>query len=153
MSVAVPADRYVRRETAVSAAINAALSAAFFVALFRGLDPVAFWGEDRLAVDFLPQSFAIGLMSALVPGLLSRRARSRGAVAGPEGTGLTVGSVVLFALGAALAATLVGAGMMMLVQLSGAQAVPFAAALVAKVIYGAALALVVTPIAVRRAIA
>ena len=64
----------VRREAAISFVINAALSLAFFAATF-GLAPRSLsWGAaDGLAFDFIPQSAAVALMSALVPSLLARR--------------------------------------------------------------------------------
>ncbi|MGF7150068.1 hypothetical protein FHS96_003725 [Sphingomonas zeicaulis] len=64
----------VMREAATSFAINAMLSLAFF-ALLYGLTPrLLAWGApDRLALDFVPQSIAVALMSALVPCLILRR--------------------------------------------------------------------------------
>lgn len=65
-----------RRQIAESAAINAVLSIVFFVALFGMPGRALAWAApDRLAFDFLPQSGMIGLMSALVPPLLLRKAR------------------------------------------------------------------------------
>ena len=64
----------IRREAAISFAINAVLSLAFFLGLY-GFTPRALrWSApDGLALDFVPQSLAVALMSALVPALIARR--------------------------------------------------------------------------------
>ena len=55
---------YLLREAVVSAVINALISVAFFVGFFRGIDPIPVWGMNNYAFDFIPQSFAVSLMSA-----------------------------------------------------------------------------------------
>jgi hypothetical protein len=67
--------RYILVETMISVIINTVISIGFVF--------LAFGGQDRVAVaalipDAIPQSFMIGLMSTVVPTLLTRRrVRSR----------------------------------------------------------------------------
>ncbi|MEC3911828.1 hypothetical protein U5A82_15530 [Sphingobium sp. CR2-8] len=64
----------IRREAAISIVINGALSLAFFLGVFGTQPRPLTWGlPDRLALDFVPQSIAVALMSALVPALIARR--------------------------------------------------------------------------------
>jgi hypothetical protein len=135
---------YVARETLVSAGVNAAISVAFFLGVFGGIDPVPLWGVGNYAFDFVPQSFAIGFMATLVPGLLARKALARGRIAG-SGTVPGAGAIVARALVNGLLAVAVGAGLCALVLwASGAESIGHAAAFLAKVIYGALLGALVT---------
>jgi hypothetical protein len=149
--MSVPQDTYVARETAISVAINMVLSAAFFVALFHGRTPLAWWGADRLVIDFLPQTFMVTLMGALVPSLLTRRRVRSGAVAfGAANAMPSIGSVIGRALLMAVIATLVfGGGAIAVVSLLDLTQISFAAALILKIVFGALLALIATPIALR----
>ncbi len=147
------------RQTAVSVAINAALSAGFCWLVFGALASVPVWGRHGLVADYLPQGFMIGLMGALVPGLLARKARAADLVrqvgAGlPSARPAPVRRVILRALatgvvGAALAiataATVFAAGHV--------EALPFASVFAIKVASGMILALIATPPAVRAALA
>lgn len=135
--------RYVRRETAVSVAINGALSAGITWLVLGGLGAIPLWGFGNFVLDFVPQSFMIGLMGALVPGLLARRAAGGGGA-----TGAIVARALTFGIFAAAAGTTLAAG---IATLGGAGTIGFAAALVIKIVYGCLLALIVTPRAVRAA--
>ncbi|MCX7284452.1 MAG: hypothetical protein NTX28_10485 [Novosphingobium sp.] len=141
---------YIRRETAVSIAINVALSAAFFAAVFglSGLVPV--WGMGGYVFDFGPQGFMIGLMATLVPGLLARKALAGGKVAPLGGTSALPAApvpraVLCGALGAAagVCASAVALG------LAGPQHLGWLPALLAKLAFGAVLAVIVTPAGLR----
>src|SRR6185312_11226217 len=80
-----PASRYIAREMAISGAINGALSIAFFLAVVGTDGPLPIWDLRNFALDLWPQSFAIGLMAALIPGLLCRRTIRRGALRSIDG--------------------------------------------------------------------
>lgn len=144
---------YLRRETAISAAINSLLSLLFFVAVFHGQDPVMVWGTGGWVLDCVPQGFMIGFMSTLVPGILTRRRLAAGAVAPLAVPSLLPRRVlpraVLVGAGLAVLGTLVvgaiaaGLGVEALSQ-------PVAGAI--KVIYGALLATLVTPPTLRAAL-
>ena len=135
--------RHLLREAIVSALINALISAGFFVAFFRGVDPIPVWGSGNYAADFMPQSFAVALMSALVPSFLARRALAAGAFG--AGAILSPAWVGLRALVWAVAGLVVGSAMAALVLwLSGLETIAATAAFVVKIVYGAALGALVT---------
>jgi hypothetical protein len=140
VSLPLPADRFVSRETMISAAINAMLSAGFFFALFGGSSAATIWGLGGLALDFLPQSFAVAFFATLVPSLLARRAVRRGRLACPTPTGPGVAALLAAALSSGLLALLLGGGLWAAsLWASGLTALPAASALFVKVAYGAFL--------------
>jgi hypothetical protein len=145
---------YTARETAISFVINAVLSAAFCWLVFGGHAEVPSWSAGGLVVDYLPQGFMIGLMGALVPGLLARKARSAGRIDGVAPTPPPVGAVVRRALwtavACALSATAIAA---LLLRVGAVEQMSFATAFVVKVASGIVLALVATPPAIRAALA
>jgi hypothetical protein len=64
----------IAREAAIGFAINATLSLAFFLGIFGVVARSLTWGApDALGLDFVPQSIAVALMSALVPSLIARK--------------------------------------------------------------------------------
>lgn len=128
------------REAAISFTINAMLSLAFFMLLYGMTPRMLAWGApDRLALDFVPQSIAVALMSALVPSLILRR-RLR----------LPIGiqPIVLRALLFALLGGLVGAAMAALC--TSLPPIGWTAALLFKLGYGGALGAAITTICIGR---
>jgi hypothetical protein len=143
--------RYLARETLVSAAINAAISVGFFLLVFQRVDPVPVWGMGNYAFDFVPQSFAIGLMATLVPGLLCRKAIVEGRIAGSSASPVAPRVMAARAVRNAILAVLAGAGVCaLLLWTAGAGALAHTPAFVLKVLYGAALGGLVTRITLRR---
>lgn len=144
-------DALVRRETAISIAINMVLSAAAFLLLFGygGVVPVA--GLHGLAVDILPQALIVAIMGSLVPGLLTRRRLRGRAVAPREGTARLplAARALLVGLGVMVVA---GGGAWLACRSSDVASMTAAAALSIKVLFGGAVALIVTPSAVRSAL-
>ena len=130
----------IRRELIASVLINAVLSIVFFCVDF-GLDgpvPLA-----RFGPDFLPQAFMIALMGSAVPGFLTAR---RVAGSGRR-------RILLRALAVALAATIAaGGGAWLACSLLPYTRLGYFTALLVKVVFGATLAAVVTPPAVRDAL-
>lgn len=144
------ASAYIRRETAVSIVINVALSAAFFLAVFgaEGLVPV--WGVGGYVFDFGPQGFMIGLMAALVPGMLARKALASGKVVRVAGkSGLPAAVLPRAILCGALGAAVGVAASALLLWAGGATQLEWLPALLAKLSFGAVLALIVTPAGLR----
>jgi len=153
---------YIRRETGVSIVINSVLSALFFWLVFGGVDPVLVWGMGNWVFDFLPQSFMIALMSTLVPGALTAKAIRAGKIAGngPRNwlpANLLARAVVLAILSAAGGTALVA---LLVIAVGVTLSLPWSitelsatTALALKVIYGAILALIVTPPGLRQALA
>jgi hypothetical protein len=140
---------YVVKETAISIVINSVLSAFFVWLMFGGRTQVPLWGVGNLAFDFVPQTFMISLMSVLVPSALTRKRRRAGAVGScepvlswlPRNLPLrallaAVGGVLLFAsLGTLLLAAL------------APDPLPMASVWPMKIVYGALVAVIVTPLA------
>ena len=151
---------YVAHETGISIVINMAISAAFVWIVFGGAAAVPVSGTRGLLVDFLPQTFMIALMGSLVPSALTRKRvrgqRRRGQPGRDEIAGgapflpwlprsLLVRSILI-----ALAALPILAGPAMLLLWSVQHApVTIWVVLVLKIAYGALVAAVVTPLAVR----
>ncbi|MFD1949803.1 hypothetical protein ACFSGX_03350 [Sphingomonas arantia] len=128
----------VLRETLLSMAINVAITLAFFFAMF-GLSGMIV--PRDFAFDFLPQSFMVALMGTIIPGvLIGRKGKA------------PLQPIVLRALGLALASLAIGGGGAYLLFANGAPIAP-ATGLAIKVIYSAVLSAIVTPIAVRGALA
>ncbi len=145
---------YIPRETAISMGINTGLSMAFYAAVFGRIDPVPVWGLGKWVFDFVPQGFMIGLMSTLVPGAITARRLSRGEVARLAGRSLLPRALGWRAVVIALASAAVSAAAMAAIAFAcGLQALPMIAAATIKVGWGALLALVVTPIGLRAALA
>lgn len=130
------------REAGISFAINATLSLAFFLAVF-GLDRRALsWGlPDALAFDFVPQSIAVSLMSALVPALIVRK---RFAMA------IGLRSIVLRAIVSALAGAALGGLIAFLTGRATLSPVDWHAALAMKLIYGGSLGALITSLTLQR---
>lgn len=128
----------IARETAISIVINALISIGFFLLVFSYGRPVP---TSALGPDFLPQTFMVALMGSLVPALLVAR-RSGGR------TGDIVRRAFLIAIGALLIA---GGGAFAAAYLADA-VLSSPVALAIKAIFGALLAAIVTPIAVRAAL-
>jgi len=152
MTARAPADRraaYLAKETRISMVINAVLSLAFFVLLIGLPAAVPVAGIGNYAFDFVPQSFIIALMSALVPGFITATRIRGGAIAGRPEQG---GAIVLRSVLTAFVSGLVGAGIAGTLLASGIATVPLVPALAAKILYGIALAYVVTPIGLARAL-
>lgn len=155
-----PATRYIRTETAISVAINAVLSALAFVLVFGLRGPVPVWGAGGLVLDGLPQGFMIALMSTLVPGVLTVRRLRRGALA-PDALrdgALAARLPANLLLRALVLALLTALGAMAILALAGFLAgapgvVNWSLALCGKVLLGALLAVLVTPFALRAALA
>lgn len=145
MSASLSPCSYIARETAVSAVINGAISAGFYFAMFGQAAEIAVWGAGGLAIDFLPQSFAVAFFASLVPTLLARRAIARGTVTRVISHDRPALSLVSRAIVTGLLAILLGGGAWAAVfWATGLPAVPAAAALPVKIAYGAALGALVT---------
>ena len=143
--------RYLRKEALISIAINAGLSALFAVLVFRGGPATV----EAVAVDALPQSFMIALMTTLVPTLLTRKRLRAGVVQPLAGRGPRLpANLALRALLVAAGAALIGGALhWLLLPRLGAAVWPFDAVLAFKVGYGALLARLLAPLILRRALA
>lgn len=129
--------RYIAIETVIAAVINAVLSLIFVFLVFGGRLRVPAFGTDGLVLDAVPQTLMVTLMSALVPGLLTRKRLRDGTVEGAAPP--TVGAVVLRAVGVAVLAAVVLTGLQYLLLARGPSDYGFGTVLIAKMLYGALL--------------
>ena len=144
---------YIRRETAISIGINSVLSLSFFALLFHGLTDVELGRREGLIMDCLPQGFVIGLMSTLVPGLLTVRRLAAGRTGSDVQVRHFPGMLLVLALGVAIGAAAIGTVMVAAIAMAAeVVSVAFTAAAVLKVLYGGLLAAVVTPPVIRAAL-
>lgn len=132
----------IRREAGVSFAINAALSLAFFLAVFGiAVRPLEWAAPDALGLDFVPQSIAVSLMSALVPALITRRRLS---------LAVPVRVIVLRAFACALAGGALGAGLAIATTQAGLSSIGWGAALGLKLLYGGTFGALITSLILQR---
>ena len=142
----------INKETRISIIINMVLSAAFFFLAF-GLSPKVLTTAlpDQLALDFIPQSLAIGFFAALVPSLIMSGKRRKGQIEGADSNAVPFKTNLQRAIGFALAAGIAGLLLMLALPMV-AVAMSYFPALKMKVIYGGLLAYLVTPRALRMAL-
>ena len=141
---------YVRKETAISMAINAVISAAFTWAVFGGQHNAPMWALGGVVADLLPQTFLVSLMSELVPTLLTRKRRRVGAIAYEGQPSRIPGNALVRAFGIALVATIVLVGIAAAsIAASGIDWISVAVLFPMKIAYGAVVAAIVTPLALR----
>lgn len=145
---------YIRRETAIGVLISMALSAGFFLMLFGVADQVPIWGLRGYAVDFLPQTFMVGLMGALVPSLLTRKRIASSTITTIVASSRWPRAVLpRSALMALFSAFVMGSGATAILATLGAAMIPWALALAIKVAVGGLVAAIVTPAAIRATLA
>ncbi|MEC3948893.1 hypothetical protein [Sphingobium sp. HWE2-09] len=130
------------REAAISVVINGVLSLAFFLGVFGTQSRWLYWtGPDELALDFVPQSMAVALMSALVPALIARRRL---------GKQLALHPILIRAALFALAGAILGGLLAFAISQAGLPPIDWANALAIKIAYGGALGALVASLALRR---
>jgi len=156
---AVPAAhrRYLKVETTIAVAINAVISALFAWGLFRGAAAVPLWGAAGIGLDLVPTVFMITLMMTIALTLITRKRMRAGAIDplrgidAPAWLAWLPHNVLLRALALALPLTaiLVPASVSVLAA-AGASSMGFATFVGFKILYGAAVGALVTPIIVLR---
>jgi hypothetical protein len=146
--------RYVLIETMISMAINAAISAGFALLIFGRRAEVDLWGLGGLALDFVPQTFMIAMMSVLVPTALTRRRVGTGALmrVGSPNSHLPRNLLIRALVAASVSTVLLGGLAIAVLAAIWSGPISFAAVLPLKILYGAAVALLVTPAALRMAL-
>lgn len=151
--------RYVRNETAISIVANVVVSALFAWLIFHDQDRIPLWGARGMAFDLVPTTFMITLMSTFAITLVTRARARQGLTPAlsPTSTRWSMPwlprNVIARALLLAILATLIlvplGIGAFLVLGIESSTFVPL---LVFKMIFGAALALLVSPIIVLRAL-
>lgn len=148
--------RYIRSETRVSMAINTVISGLFAWFPFQGVSTVPLWGGMGMVVDLLPTVFMITLMTANIETLLTRKRVRSGELAAmpvPPRWQWLPRNVLLRALvlGLLMTALLVPL-MTALFLVTGIESLPYPVFFAYKLVFGALLALLITPIILRRAL-
>jgi hypothetical protein len=145
---------YTAVEMAVSVVINGTLSLVFAWLIFGGRPAVGLWGLPGLALDFIPQSLMVALMSTIVPTLLTRARLRRGKLVGcAPGHSRLPQNLFVRALAITFASMVAGSAVaVLLLKLLASQPLPITAVYAIKVAYGGMLGAVVTGIALRRAL-
>ncbi|GGI71451.1 hypothetical protein GCM10007973_05530 [Polymorphobacter multimanifer] len=142
----------VRKETLVSTLPNAVISALFVWLLFGGQPTVPLWGPAGLAVDLLPTTLMLTLMTTIGLTLLVRHRRRRGSPPAHGSNWLPRHPLLRgLMLGALMLVLFVPVSVALLALVWGADW-SFATVLVFKIGYGVLLGWVVTPIVVRAAL-
>ena len=146
--------KYLASETAVSMAINAAISVGFAWLVFHGHDHVPSSGPGGLVRDAAPQTFMITLMSTLVPSLITRKRMHSGHLDAwlrrqPGPSPAPARKIILRAFLLALAAMVLGLGLnAAILPLLFPIGLGYGKVFALKAVYGALVALVITPLAV-----
>lgn len=145
----------IRTETMVGAGINAVLSVIATWLAFGSSEPARFCcAVPSLALDALPHSFAVAFMATLVPSLFVLGRARKGRIEGcapparwPVGMRRRIGlRALLFGLVAGLSGLLLHLAASPFAPALWAPAVTLAA----KAIFGAAVSVIATPVALRR---
>lgn len=146
--------KYIRTETAISVIINSILSGLFTWAAFSRQSAASVWGSGGVAFDFFPQTFMITLMSVLVPTMVTRKRMRDGRItpSAPPSSQLPGNVMVRALLVAAMGMVAFGSLAVATLYMLGIEAVRFQVLLPGKIAYGALVALLVTPPALRAAL-
>lgn len=145
--------RFVRNEVIVNSIISAVLSAGFVWLIFGGRPRAPLWGMDGVAFDFVPMTFAISFMMTLGLTLYTRKRAATGK------------APILSSrprLPRILPARMVANGLLMtlllvplivaLLWLAGRRDYAYAEIMAMKMLYGAIVAAVVTPLIITEAL-
>ncbi|BBF71216.1 hypothetical protein [Sphingomonas bisphenolicum] len=129
-------------EAGIGFAINATLSLAFFLGIFGMVARPLTWGApDALGLDFVPQSIAVALMSALVPSLIARKRL---------GLAISVRTILLRAFGFAIGGAVLGGLLAWATDAAALPPIGWGQALALKLLYGGSLGALITTLALKR---
>lgn len=143
-------DTYIRTETRFSMVGSVAVTMLFYSLVFGIGGRVPVWGVGGYAFDFGPQSFMTALICTWLPGLVTRKRLQSGHPLLHRAR-LGGSSVLMTGLGAGLATLLVGGGAAVaLLVASEATTIDWGLGLALKCAFAAVVALIVTPIGLRR---
>jgi len=151
-----PAHRaFIRQQSLVAVVANGVISALFVWLFFGGLARVDLWGERGLAFDLVPTVFMITLMTTIGLTFFTRSRVRSGALAQVETTPVRLPRFpplrgLLLALGFTLVIVPVAVALLALVW-GAPWSLPAVYAF--KILFGAALGFIVTPVILRLALA
>jgi hypothetical protein len=141
--------KYVLVETIISAVINAVVSALFVWIVFHGLKNVVMWGPNGLAFDLVPTTFMITLMTCIALTLVTRKRMRKGIVphlSGPRVFQLPKNAILRGLTMAVVATVLLVPATVGILIAANAAPMAYGHVMIYKIVYGALLGLVVTPV-------
>jgi len=145
--------RFLGKQLAISAVLNAAICALFVWLMFGNLDAVPLWGLSGLAVDLIPTTFMITLMTGVALTLASRSAVRSGKLAGLQWRARMPRNALLRGLLlAAIAVSLLVPFSIALLSSVWTLDWSFRTVMLFKVVYGVVLGSLVTPLVVLAAL-
>lgn len=143
-------DKYIRTETLFSTVGTIVASVLAYLLVFGIFEPVPTRGFGAYAFDFGPQAFMTALLCTWLPGAITRRRVSRGTIGKVAGAGSRIESLALRGLVYAVASLLLAAAPVALAILaSGTTEISWLTGLAGKILFGGALAMIVTPVGLR----
>ena len=145
--------RILTTEAAISVVPNALVSALFVWLMFGGKARVPLWGSNGVAFDLVPTTFMLTLMTTIALTLIVRARRRKGLARVPPGAPRLPHNVVL--RGIILGLTLCGAFLPVsigLLWLGWEGDWSYGRVMTFKIVYGVAVGLVATPLAVLAAL-
>lgn len=145
--------RYVRTETTFSTIGSTVVGTVVFMFVFGVFEPVPTRGVGAYAFDFLPQGFMTALICAVAGGGVTRARIRKGAIAPMAGPVPRISSFwgrgIIYGLAALVLGSLPVAA---LIMASGIDIMDWSLAVTGKIVFGAAIAMIVTPRALRDAL-
>lgn len=153
--------RNLQSETAISVVANTAVSGLFAWGLFHGAKSIPLWGAQGIVVDLVPTVFMITLALTIALTLITRGRLRKGKLPLPAWSRSDLGVIGRLpsrvalrapALAVCMTLALVPLSAMLLV-LAGVESMRFTTFFFFKLAYGAAFAVLVTPIILLRAFA
>lgn len=141
---------YTIKETLISSIINALFSVAFFTAMFHNEPELILGGVTGLTMDFLPQTFFVGLFAALPSSLLTLKRLKTGSITPVARKKLPLPNSLPIRIGCLALGSFVffGGGSVLLLSLLGPIELSFKTALVMKAVFGILITIIITPLAV-----
>lgn len=153
--------RNLKSETAISVVANTAVSGIFAWGLFHGVESIPLWGAQGIVVDLVPTVFMITLVLTIALTLITRGRLRKGKLPLPAWRRSDLGVIGRLPACIALRAPVLALCMTLalvplsalLLVLAGVDSMRFTNFFLFKLAYGAAFALLVTPIILLRALA
>ncbi|WP_066555871.1 hypothetical protein [Croceicoccus bisphenolivorans] len=144
------ARRYIWTETAFSTIGSTVVGTVVFMFVFGLFEPVPTRGVGAYAFDFLPQGFMTALICAVAGGGMTRARIRKGAIAPVAGPPPRISSIWGRGIVYGLAALVLGSlPVIALILASGMSMIDWSLAVTGKIVFGAAVAMIVTPLALR----
>ena len=149
-------ERYVAREMLIAIVINAIFSAVFTYVTFGEQSSVQLWGWYGVAIDFVPQTLALTVITVVAATNVTRQAIKREKISiqlAPRWASWLPDNLGVRAIVLGIAATVVFGGLANGVLIAFPDdAISYGSVLLLKILYGAVVAAIVALTALRKAL-